>query len=105
MTTPGRRLSDLVSEASFMEIRVQVLHESAHSHKSRTFGLRLAALHRRLDAIERQLRTRARWLGTDDSGSVSELRRRLAELMKQAPPYEGVERRRGHRRSARGADF
>jgi len=91
-----RRLKDLLSELQFLEAQVQVLSESAAAHHRRDVGLRLAALHRQLDELERRIRNRSISLGQFDRVDVRELRQRLASLAYRHPDYRGPERRRSH---------
>lgn len=51
-----RRLSDLLSEIQLLEAQLQVLREDAGPHLIRNIGLRIAALHGRLDQAEHRLR-------------------------------------------------
>ncbi len=73
-----RRLSDALAAHQFSEVQLIVLNEQAGVHHVRNIGLRLAALHRRLDTLEAELRRHAKVLGEDPTMSVSELRQRLA---------------------------
>lgn len=83
----GRRASDLLLELTFMEAQLCVLRDEGKPHRTRHLGERIAALHHRLDEIERRLRLSA---GVGCDVPVPELRRRLALV---ASAYPGPERR------------
>lgn len=85
-----RRLSDILMELGLVEVQLQLFHEGAGPHYGRNLGMRIAALHRRLDDLDRSLRLRASTLGEDEHDSLKELRRRLAVIDRQ---YKGPERR------------
>ena len=70
-----------------MEAQIQVLHETSKAHRTRNMQVRLAELHGRLDAVERQLRLRAH----DRTASIKELRRKLVALEQS---YAGPKRRK-----------
>jgi PAS domain-containing protein len=72
-----RRLSDLLAAYQFSEVQLIVLQEQAGVHHTRNVALRLASLHRRMDAIEDDLRKRAKTLGQDSTLGVAELCQRL----------------------------
>lgn len=78
-----------------------VLEEQGGAHHLRHVGLRLAAIHRRMDALEAKLRQRARELGEDSTLSMSELSRRLdarTDRRQAHPDGYWVERRLWARR-------
>lgn len=85
-----RRLSDVLRELGLVEVQLQLFHEGAGPHYGRNLGMRIAALHRRLDDLERQLRVCASALGQDGQASLEELRQRLTAMDRQ---YDGPERR------------
>ena len=84
-----------------MEVQLQVFAKTAGPHKNRDAGVRIAAVHRRLDDLESSLRRRAQALGQDSTVRISELQRRLARYIERrrgAGVYDGPERRRRQRR-------
>lgn len=91
--TNWRRVSDLLLEMRFLEVQVQMLRDPG-PHLTRDRGLRVAALHQRLDELERRLRSYARERGDDEGASLGELRRRLAKVAAHDPRYSGPERRK-----------
>jgi len=97
-----RRLSDLLSEIQLLEAQLQVLREDAGPHLIRDIGLRLAALHGRLNQTEHRLRVHARDLNEDDQAAISHIRTRLTALQdrrqKIALDRPGQERRQAPRR-------
>ena len=93
MSTPSRRLSDLLGDVAIVEAQLHSMRETAGPHRIRDVGVRLSALHRQLDRLERRLRLRARTLGEDDQTAMSAMRRRLALLSEDNPTYRGPERR------------
>lgn len=93
-----RRLSDILRELNLVDVQLQLFQEGAGPHYGRDLGVRIAALHRRLDDLEQQLRLRARALGQDDKPSLTELRTRLGILEHR---YDGRERRTSLPRAAR----
>jgi hypothetical protein len=54
----GRRLDDLIVVYRFMQVQLDELNRSAGPHLVLDLGIRIAALHHRLDALERQIRER-----------------------------------------------
>ena len=94
---PRRRLSDLLRELDMLEVLTLTLRAESGPHLVRNVGLRVANLHQRMDALERQVRARAREFGEEDEATFTALRRRLAALERD-PRYRGPERR--HVRSA-----
>jgi len=97
-----RRLSDLLSEIQLLEAQLQVLREDAGPHLIRNIGLRIAALHGRLDQAEHRLRLHARDLNEADQAAISHIRTRLTALQarrqKIAPDRPDPERRKAPRR-------
>lgn len=85
-----RRLSDILRELGLLEVQLQLFREGVGPHYGRNLGVRIAALHRRLDDLEHELRLRASALGEDGQASLRELRTRLAARDRQ---YGGPERR------------
>lgn len=73
-----------------LELQLQLFEEGAGPHYGRNLGLRIAALHRRLDEAEKQLRRHASRVAQDSQLSLKELRMRLAALDRR---YDGPERR------------
>jgi predicted phage gp36 major capsid-like protein len=98
-----RRLSDLLMEQGFIDVQMQVVAESVGPHKPRDVALRLAALRQRAEALDDEVRARARDMGEDCSKPMSELRGRLSARHDRRrgpdPSYQGPERRRGPRRA------
>lgn len=73
-----RRLSDALKDREFTEVQLFVLQESAGAHHPAALGLKIAGLHRRLDALDVQLRYHATQHGEDPKQPIAELCRRLA---------------------------
>lgn len=90
---PFRRLSDLVTEVEFLQVQLHMVRDAGPAHHVRNVGVRIAALHQRLDVLERQLRLRARSEGDDPKAAISEVVRRLSAPDRQRR-YRGPERRR-----------
>jgi hypothetical protein len=84
-------------EMQFLEVQLHMIRESGPAHHIREVGVRLAALHQRLDVLERQLRQRAQFEGEDAKAAISEVARRLSSP-DRARRYRGPERRRRARR-------
>ena len=91
--SPFRRLSDLLTEVEFLQVQLHMVRDSGPAHHVRDVGVRLAALHQRLDVLERQLRQRARSEGEDAEAAISDVVRRLSAPDRRRR-YRGVERRR-----------
>jgi len=92
---PRRRLTDLIADVQLLEVQLQIMSETGGPHRIRNQGVRLSALHQRLDTLERRLRRRARMLGENDRGTLTELRQRLAA---HRPQPRDIERRAGANR-------
>ena len=88
-----RRLSDLVTEVEFLHVQLCMVRDSGPPHHVRNIGARIAALHQRLDVLERQLRQRAQYEGEDSKAAISVVLRRLS-APDRLPRYRGPERRR-----------
>ncbi|MFI5266610.1 MAG: hypothetical protein ACHQ7M_04450, partial [Chloroflexota bacterium] len=94
---------DNLSAFKFAEIQLALLQEQAGPHYVRNLGLRRAALHRRLDTLEANLRRRARELGEDSSLAMSELCRLLGQRTDRRQPddpYWTADRRLWARRES-----
>ncbi len=59
MTYPLRRLSDALANIDLLEIQLQAIVRDGGAHHIRDVGLRISAIHRRLDELEARLRGRA----------------------------------------------
>ncbi len=81
-------LSDLLSEADFLDVQIQVIHETAPTHKGRDWGLRLAALHHRMYDLEEEMRLHASMLGESAMGPGYELRSRLREVCRRQDVHD-----------------
>jgi hypothetical protein len=105
-TFPRQRLSDLLSDANFLEVQIQTLQTQAGPHWLKGVGQRIARLHARLDDLEYQLRARASLKGSGVSGmSRRQLRRRLSLVTDRRQSgldiaYDGPERRKMFRRAS-----
>lgn len=95
-----RRLEDLLLQMRFLEVQLAVIEQSKGPHLLRNVGLRVAALHERLNELEHELRRRARHIPDARESTSRDLRRRLEELTQHDPHYRGPERRL-QRRSSR----
>src|SRR5581483_6070887 len=100
--TPRRRLSDLLADTQLVLMQLMVLQQESGPHHPARLQMRIAALHRRLDGLERTLRLRAAEKGVDGQTTLGQLRRVLATLTdRRQHSYGrrvGPERRRGERR-------
>jgi hypothetical protein len=81
-------------ELDFLEIQRLAVKESNGPHLSVDIAAHLAALDRRMDALEVQLRARAKAIGESAELSLSQLHSKLAEIGRRDPAYVGPERRR-----------
>ena len=97
-----RRLSDLVTEVEFLQLQLHVVRDSGPPHHLRDVGVRIAALHQRLDVLERQLRQRAQSEGQDSKAALSEVLRRLSAPDSAASSHGPERRRRALRRNMEG---
>ena len=92
-------MPELLAEIDFLLVQLITLHSTTGPHRMREHQMRMAALHRRLDHLERQLRMR---VGEDDLSTLGQLRRRLDQVSERRqrhdPDYAGPERRRHQRR-------
>ncbi len=103
---PRRRLRDVLVEINLLDVQLHIIQQAAGPHRLKGVGQRIAALHRRLDALEHQLRLRALQVEENPSGLTSfELRRRLGNMVDRrrwarAPRCRVLERRRAGRRAS-----
>jgi hypothetical protein len=87
-----RRLRDVLTETNLLDVQLQIVQQTAGPHRLKGVAQRIAALHRRLDALERRLRLRARDLGFDNNLPMSVLRKQLTQV-DPYDRYKGPERR------------
>jgi PAS domain-containing protein len=98
-----RRLTDALKDRDFAQVQLLVLQESSSAHHPAALGLKIAGLHRRLDAVDEQLRYHAEQRGEDAGQPMSELCRRLASRVDRRQTEvidSGPERRLWVRREA-----
>jgi hypothetical protein len=104
VTFPLRRLSDTLANMGLVEVQLRVIESEAGPPHIKDVGQRIAAIHRQLGRLERQVRARSMRLSENVPHLPSRgVRRHLRQLTALRQPlagavYQGSERRRAGRR-------
>jgi DNA-binding transcriptional MerR regulator len=95
MTNPLRRLSDALANIDLLEIQLHAIARDGGAHHIRDVGLRISAIHQRLDELEARLRSRAVEMSPGLATlRMSEVRRRLRQMRDRRRDVRPVMRER-----------